>query len=114
MVKSIIQLIIVSIILYYSFIDVIPVLYWITTGLYIFVGVVSTIAAYGIETRSSWIRLKGIAELQTKLSSTSKGIFPIINIVVITSVLIYTNNYYHLLYPLTLVGLWYSIYNYSK
>ena len=114
MIKPIIELTILSIILYYSFIDVIPVLYWVITGLYIFVGGVLTIFTYGIETRASWITSKGIAELQTKLSSTPKGIFSIINIVVITSVLIYTNNYYHLLYPLTLVGFWYSIYNFSK
>lgn len=114
MIKHIIQLTIMSIILYYSFIDVIPVLYWITTGLYIFVGVVSTIFAYGLDTRAPWITPSEVAKLQTKLSTTSKGIFAIINIVVLTLVLIYTGNYYHLLYPLTLVGLWSSIHNYSK
>ena len=114
MIKNIIQLTIMSIILYYSFIDVIPVFYWITTGLYIFVGTVATVFAYGLDTKASWIPPSEVAKLQTKLSSTSKGIFSIINIVIITSVLIYTNNYYHLLYPLTLVGLWYSIYSSSK
>lgn len=114
MIKNIIQLTIMSIILYYSFIDVIPALYWITTGLYIFVGTLIIIFADGLDTKASWIPPSEVAKLQTKLSSTSKGIFSIINIVIITSVLIYTNNYYHLLYPLTLVGLWYSIYSSSK
>lgn len=114
MIKSIIHLTLLCVILYYSFIDVMPVLYWITTGLYIFSGALTIILAYGIDTRASWIISKGITELQTKLSSTSKGIFSILNIVIITSVLIYTNNYYHLLYPLTLISLWYSIYSYSK
>lgn len=114
MTKHIIQLPIMSIILYYSFIDVIPALYWITTGLYIFVGTLIIIFADGLDTKASWIPPSEVAKLQTNLSSTSKGIFSIINTVIITSVLIYTNNYYHLLYPLTLVCLWYSIYSYSK
>ena len=114
MTKNIIQLTIMSIVLYYSFIDVVPVFYWITTGLYIFVGVVSTVFAYGIDTKAPWITSEGVTKLQTKLASNSKVMFSIINIVVITLVLIYTSNYYHLLYPLTLVGLWSSIHNYSK
>lgn len=114
MIKNIIQLTIMSIILYYSFIDVIPVLYWITTGLYILVGLVATVFAYGLDTKASWISSKEAAKLQATLASKSKLIFTIINIVIITLVLIYTSNYYHLLYPLTLVGLWSSIYNYSK
>ena len=114
MIKNIIQLTIMSIILYYSFIDVIPVLYWITTGSYILVGVASTIFAYGLDTKASWLSSKEVAKLQVTLASKSKLIFTIINIVIITLVLIYTSNYYHLLYPLTLVGLWSSIYNYSK
>lgn len=114
MTKNIIQLTIMSIILYYSFIDVIPVLYWITTGLYIFVGVVATIFAYGLDTKASWAPVEEVAKLQTKLDSTPESIFSIIKIVIITLVLIYTSNYYHLLYPLTLVGLWSSIHNYSK
>lgn len=114
MTKNIIQLTIMSIILYYSFIDVIPVLYWITTGLYIFVGLVCIVFAYGLDTKASWIPSKEAAKLQTTLDSKSKITFTIIQIAVITLVLIYTSNYYHLLYPLTLVGLWSSIYNYSK
>lgn len=114
MIKNIIQLTIMSIVLYYSFIDVVPVLYWITTGLYIFVGIVATVFAYGLDTKASWTPPEEVAKLQTILASKSKVIFSIINIVIITLVLIYTSNYYHLLYPLTLVGLWSSIYNYSK
>ena len=114
MIKNIIQLTIMSIILYYSFIDVIPVLYWITTGLYTFVGLICIVFAYGLDTKAPWITPSEVAKLQTKLASNSKVMFSIINIVVITLVLIYTGNYYHLLYPLTLVGLWSSIHNYSK
>ena len=114
MIKNIIQLTIMSIILYYSFIDVIPVLYWITTGLYIFVGIVATVFAYGLDTKASWISSKEVAKLQTTLDSKSKVTFAVIKIVTITVVLIYTSNYYHVLYPLTLVGLLSSIYNYSK
>lgn len=114
MIKNIIQLTIMSIILYYSFIDVVPVLYWITTGLYTFVGLVCIVFAYGLDTKASWISSKEAAKLQTTLDSKSKVTFTIIKIVVITLVLSYTGNYYHLLYPLTLVGLWSSIHNYSK
>ena len=114
MIKNIIQLTIMSIILYYSFIDVVPVLYWITTGLYTFIGLVCIVFAYGLDTKASWISSKEAAKLQAASGTKSKVIFTIINIVIITLVLIYTSNYYHLLYPLTLVGLWSSIHNYSK
>ena len=113
MIKHILQLTIMSIVLYYSFIDVVPVFYWVLTGAYIFVGVVACIFAYGLDTKASWIQPKEVYKLQAKLDRT-KIVFSTINIVIITLVVIYTGNYYHLLYPLTLVGLWSSIHNYQK
>lgn len=108
MTKNLISFTLLCVMLYYSFIDVVPILYWITTGLYIFMGIVVTILTYGLNTRASWIPQKEVNKLQ------SKTIFSIISIVLITSVLMYTSNYFHLLYPLVLVGYLTSIINYSK
>ena len=112
MIKHILQTTIISIVLYYSFIDVVPVFYWVLTGGYILVGLIACLFAYGLDTRAGWIQPKEVYKLQAKLYST-KIVFSSINIIITTIVLIYTGNYYHLLYPLTLVGVWSSIYNYK-
>lgn len=114
MIKHILQTLIISIVLYYSFIDVVPVFYWVLTGGYILGGLVACLFAYGLDTRAGWIQPKEVHKLKANLDSPTKIIFSALKIIIITLVLIYTENYYHLLYPLILVGFWSSISNYEN
>ena len=113
MIKHILQLTILSLALYYSFIDVVPVVYWILTSSYIIVGLVYCVFIYGLDTRASWIPPNTVYKLQSRLNPPYRVVLSALNVILITMVLIYTGNYYHLLYPLTLVGLWSSIHNYK-
>ena len=113
MIKTIIQLIVTSLILYYSFIEAISVVYWFTTIAYILVGTMLTVLAYGLDTKAIWLKPEEVLKLQSKITHPLKIVQSIATIVFITIVLIYTQNYYHLLFPLVLVGFLSSLHNYK-
>lgn len=85
-----IQTLISALIVYFSFIDVIPFFYWFTTVLYFISGCALIFAAYSLHNNSSLYTLVDI-EKQFILWQKYK-ILNFVKLVALTIVLIYTNN----------------------
>lgn len=113
--KELLRVALVIAILHYSFINVIPVLFWITTAAYAIIGVISSILTYGLVTKSNWMVSSEIMKKHLTVTGTAQVIvFNVVKIILTIATLVYTGNYYHLLAPLAFMCFWLSLYNYAK
>lgn len=104
---KVLQTFISALIVYFSFIDVIPFFYWFTTILYFISGSALVFAAYSLHTNSSLYTLVDI-EKQFILWQKYK-ILNFVKLVALTIVLIYTNNPQLLLFVFSILYFYYEL-----
>lgn len=101
------QTLISAIVIYFSFIDVIPFFYWLTTILYILLGLALVTGAYFIHTNSTAYTISDITK-QYLLWQKYRAL-NIIKLIILTLVLIFTHNFYHLLFIFSILYFWYEL-----
>ena len=103
------QTFIVALIVYFSFIDVIPFFYWLTTVLYVLAGSALAVGAYSIHNMAT-SDLYTITDIKKQYSIWQKyKLLNIIKLVLLTLVLIATHNFYHLVFVFSILYFYYEL-----
>lgn len=101
------QTLISAIVVYFSFIDVIPFFYWLTTILYTLLGLALVTGAYFMHTNSTAYTLSDISKQY--LLWQKYRVLNIIKLIALTLVLIFNYNFYHLLFVISILYFWYEL-----
>lgn len=107
MIKKMLQTFVSALIIYFSFIDIIPIFYWITTTIYILLGLILTIASYLLNTNLKYISTEEVQKvfkvwIKYKVSDS-------INLLVLTLVLLATSHFYHIIFIIINVVFYFSL-----
>ena len=108
--KYLLNFILLYLSLYYGFIEPITAVYWIVTAVYTFTATLALLLAIIIWSKPSYA--KHLSKQQYNNSLPLISVF--FNLVIITSVLVYTQNYYHLLYSFVVVLFYLTLLFYAK
>jgi hypothetical protein len=100
------------IIIYFSFIDVTPTLYWMTTGLYTIVGTILVVGAVCLHNDKGTYSL---ADIKKQYGSWQQDkVLNTIWLTLLTSVLITTHNFYHLVFVFSILYFYYELSSANK
>ena len=101
------QTIIVFLIVYFSFIDVIPFFYWLTTGLYVILGACLIVGAICLHSDNN---IYTIADVKKQYSIWQKyKLLNIVKLTLLTLVLVATHNFYHLVFVFSILYFYYEL-----
>lgn len=101
------QIFIDFLLVYFSFIDVIPFFYWLTTGLFIIFGTSLVVGAVCLHSDNGIYTLANIKKQYE--SSQQYKLLNIIKLTLITLVLIATHNFYHLILIFSILYFYYEL-----
>lgn len=103
------QTFIAALIIYFSFIDVIPLFYWLTTALYVIGGSALVVGAYYIHNMAT-SNAYTVSDIEKQyLIWQQYKTLNIIKLILITLVLIATHNFYHLLFVFSILYFYYEL-----
>ena len=101
------QTFITFLIVYFSFIDVIPFFYWLTTGLYVIIGACLVVGAICLHSDNN---IYTMADIKKQYGLwTQYKILNITKLIVTTLVLIATHNFYHLVFVFSILYFYYEL-----
>lgn len=103
------QTFIAALIVYFSFIDVIPFFYWLTSVLYFILGSILVVGAYYIHNMAT-SNAYTVSDIEKQyLIWQQYKTLNIIKLILVTLVLITTHNFYHLLFIFSILYFYYEL-----
>lgn len=96
-----------ALIVYFSFIDVIPFFYWLTTVLYVLAGSALAVGALCLHNNHDTYTIAGVKK-QYSIWQQYK-LLNIVKLILLTLVLIATHNFYHLVFVFSILYFYYEL-----